>query len=285
MAFCAAMTLAACSDADSNPVVETPNTATGELKEIRKIHHEENYTHNSVEHYTDGFLMRIDHIVAGTITWHEDYTYNDDGLIASYNLVHGNGSDKHDYTYNNAGKLIKKVYYKNGELRSQTIYDYTTNVISPVTENLITGEITTGNYFFYINSNGVIYKLRDVSFGGIEQIYEIEYDGYNPVSAYDYSQEMDFSFTFDDTHDHSLLGIHDGYGTFKANAILREDWIFDNEAIFATKYILNKQITYNGGETWYTENHAYTFADNGKPIADEVIVNGDLSIEAEYIYE
>ena len=198
----------------------------------------------------------------------------------------GTGINKQEYTYDNAGKLIKKLFYDNGVLKSQMTYDYTNGIITPTTENFITGLITTGTYFFYVNANGVIYKEREVNTAsGTDDVYEIQYDGYNPVSAYDYTQDMDSNFTFDDTHDYSLLGIHDGNGTFKANTILREDWLQGNEAIFATKYKLSEEVLYSEGESWYTENHTYTFAENGKPIADEVYINGALGTETEYIYE
>lgn len=234
--------------------------------------------------YTDGYLIRRNHIASGTITWYQEYTYNTNGLVATYTVTQNGTVDKQEYNYNNADKLIKTLFYKNGVAKYQVTYDYTNGIITPTTENFSTGVITTGTYFYYVNTGGVIYKLRDLT-SGTEEIYEIQYEGYNPVSAYDYSQNMDFSFTFDNTHDYSLLGIHDGNGVFKANAILREDWLFDNEAIFATKYILSREILYNEGETWYSENHNYTFAENGKPLTDKVYKNSELAIETEYIYE
>lgn len=282
LCFCAALLLTGCSDS-GNTAVETPNTATGDLSEIRTLHYESGIQYTTVDNYTDGYLTHTDYVQSGSVTWFKDYTYNAQGLMSTYleTTDFGTHTRKQVYTYDTTGRLIKTVFYVNGTADFQMTYDYTPGLITPTVENFETGNITTGDRYFYVNSNGVIYKEYD-NRNSIEDIYEVDYDGYNPISSYNFNVYT--YFTFDNTHDYSLLGINDGNGNFKANGVLRNDWLQNYEAAIANKFILSSERDPDGE---YPEilTYTYEFAENGKPISREEKLNGAPLSQTEYIYE
>jgi YD repeat-containing protein len=266
----ALLLFASCSDEEST---------AGRLAKIKQTEYDEyGIQYKLITDYKAGKPVKVSYYDRNDIfVSYLHYEYTTEGLLASigsYTKEHALVY-KHSYTYDAQGRLITGLHESNESSWTTYSIAYTYN-----NDNTITGTrdgdmplVTT----FYLNTDGVIYKLANEAYTG-----EVTFDGTNPITLQDANETVTYEY---DTIQHlSQLGLEPVGGAFKANAVLLNGLPGNNE--FATRYIIKETHAVNNGTEPYSYRREYKFTTQGLPYRmTQRSFYGDIMSEFQYYYD
>lgn len=227
--------------------------------------------------YSEGLIStHYSHRPDDSVMAYRIYQYNPQGLLSEITTFSGDDdalSQTETFTYDAGGRLTQYVRVTDAGFLD-TVRTFTYNDDNTITCTASEGTETSKTY--YLNDDNLIYK--EVSEEGM---YELVLDGANTLSAT--SSQGTKTFTYDDDHDRSLLGIINPTGNYKPNAILAAGGLRFNETLTADKYLLTIMPT---GP--HARNYEYVFNGTGRPASANAHFDDDENSVAEaytYYYE
>lgn len=271
LSLTALVMLSACSDDDT---ASTNNNGL-QLKKMNQI----SYYNGAVEstgvfEFVDGKPSKnLYYSESGALTFYDTFTY-ENGLLKTIKGYMPNNVLEHQsvITYDAQGRISR---YTNEEISNEYsgAVSYVFNANNTITATSVSGT-NTQTKTYYLNSDNLIYK--EVS---QNNTYELTYNGYNPVrsqSTYG-SKTFEYLDTPTPPANYNIWG--NILGSYKANAVLRDNSLQDFELANVTKYI-KKEV--QEGEVIEYE---YTFNDAQLPVKIKRYRNTVLEDETEYTYE
>lgn len=193
-----------------------------------------------------------------------NFTYSGDNLVKT-ETVGGNGSVyKSEYSYEN-NKLIKVKFFLNGITASETLFNYTGNLITSSSNN--EDGINFTRTYEYSDSNYLI-KETQYSNGTLQSVSNFTIDTNGNVQSFTNSS---FSGQYNYMHDNK----NNPYSTTYAPAYLKSlgKGYTANNIIKETSIISNSIVTYE-----------YVYSSEGFPIEKIEKMNGVPYEKTVYIY-
>ena len=253
--------LTACSDDESTA------ESSGQLSKIEsQVYHMGEIESKYVLHYENGHpSIATVYNSDDDIVWKDAYSHANGRLISVTGYEGNVARTKVTYTYDSTGR-ITEVEHDDSDFAA--VYSFTYNDNGTVTRTGGAGS----DKVFYLNEQGLIYRQNDNG-----EIYEVAYDGANPVSG-EGTVSKTFEYLPQALPQDFVDATAPGYGPVKANAVLAEGNLDGNEDAYASKLIKKKIVD------GYTTDYFYTFTEEGYPATVKVYHNDELVAETEYFY-
>ena len=242
-----AISLAACSGDDSNPI----ETTQGEVIQMIGEFYDENgiKTGETIYDIEDKKTVKVTFYSQGELERYDDYEYNDEGMlefVKSY--LDGELWNTNEFEYDSQGRVIAQTHtFANSEQTSIRYYTHNN-------DNTITvsgGETAT----YFINEQGRVYKHFESEFS----FTEAEYEGNNIIRLSTYSTSADI--IYDEEHepkgDYHQID-KEQFGNYLANGIVCGGFGY---GLGVDKYLLAVD---GSGNTGYSQ--VYEFDDEGYPV-------------------
>jgi hypothetical protein len=268
LSLTALVLLTSCADDDRTSENDNPH-----LKKMTQVSYVDGTIESSgIYEFVNGIPNKYNYLdESGNLEAYDIFSYNN-GLLTT---IKG-------FSANNV-QLTQSVtsYDTQGRITGYTINDsdvtgttgYVYNADNTITATSLFGTHTQTKTY-YLNSDNLIYK--EVS---PNNFYEVEYNGYNPISSESNYESKTFEY-LDTPAQPAQINIWGTIlGSYKANAVLRDNSLQDYEQAYATKFI-KKEV--RGSEII---DYTYTFNDAQLPIKVLRYRNNIIESEINYFYE